>query len=246
MCVCVRACVRGEGGVWGACLPGWVPGCRKPARCHPVLSGTHPWLDGNGYRVFVGFVVSITCRGYLERGERERARFPQRGHTMGETKFALYLGAVLSTLLRVFVYLFLRLVRPLFSFLSLSGCILQTVVVRYPSDGLNTCCPVSIAPISQHSLSHPVVFPSNRRRILRRVHPPKRRIARRRRPLVMGLLRLQTRQATKSVPPNAIYYSLTTHHHIHRPTTTTTAAATTRTSFGNCYFPFPPLASRQS
>lgn len=34
---------------------------------------------------------------------------------MGETKFALYLGAVFSTLLRVFTYLFLRLV-----YLSLS------------------------------------------------------------------------------------------------------------------------------
>jgi hypothetical protein len=40
--------------------------------------------------------------------------------TMGETKFALYLGAVLSTLLRVFTYIFLRVV-SISLFLSLGA-----------------------------------------------------------------------------------------------------------------------------
>jgi hypothetical protein len=165
-----------EGGFWGD-LPGWEPGCRKPARCRPVLSGTHPWSDG-----WSG-VVSITCRrGCCLRCERS---VPSNVWlTMGETKFALYLGAVFSTLLRVFTYLFLRLVHL---FLS-PGCVFLTVNDRFPSDGLNTCCPVSIAPTSQPSLSH-LVFPDNRRRILLRVHrhPLKRRI-RRRRPLVVIVL----------------------------------------------------------
>lgn len=50
---------------------------------------------------------------HVSRGdwvEWDRVECPQRGLTMGETKFALYLGAVFSTLLRLFTYLFLRVV----------------------------------------------------------------------------------------------------------------------------------------
>ena len=59
---------------------------------------------------------------------------------------------------------------------------------RHPSDGVNTCCPVSIAPISQPSLSHLLAFPNNHL-ILPQVHPLKRTTSRSR--------RLQMRQ----VPP---------------------------------------------
>lgn len=67
-------------------------------------------------------------------------------------------------------------------------------LVRHPSDGVNTCCPASIAPTSQPSLSH-LAFPNNRR-ILPQVHPLKRTTSRPR--------RLQTRQ----VPPFSVYATL--------------------------------------
>ena len=98
--------------------------------------------------------------------------------------------------------------------------------IRHPSDCLDTCCQVSIAPISQPSLSH-LVFPNNPR-ILLQVHPPKRTTNR--------LRRLQTRQGTSFVPLRYANAMLT---YIHRP-------ITTRMSSGNCYSPFPPPASRQS
>ena len=74
--------------------------------------------------------------------------------------------------------------------------------LRHHSDGLNSCCQVSIAPISQPSLSH-LVFPNNPQ-ILLQVHQRKRRTSRRRR------RPLQTRQAL-FVP------SVTPHHVILTP-----------------------------
>lgn len=116
-------------GGFGGFLPGWVPGCRKPARCcRPVLSGTRPcwmgWCTG-----CVGGVVSITCRGEFGEERRTlRVSVLNVRSTMGETKFALYLGAVLSTLLRVFTYLFLRVVSISLLFLS-PRCIFGLTVV---------------------------------------------------------------------------------------------------------------------
>jgi hypothetical protein len=176
----------------GALLPGWAPGCRKPARC-PVLSGTHPWLDWTGW-------MSMWCRSRVEGGllrKRGAGRGECPQHNMGEeTKFALYLGAIFSTLLRVFTYLFLRVVCISSLFLALPIFFFDCED-RHPSDGLNTRCPVSFAPISQPSLSH-LVFPNNRQ-IPFQLHPLKTKI-RRRQPLVVVLLPTRTRQAF-SLPP---------------------------------------------
>jgi hypothetical protein len=55
--------------VWA--LPGWVPGCRKPARCRPVLSGTHPcWMWMSRY----GVVWWVWCRSRVEGGLTLRVR----------------------------------------------------------------------------------------------------------------------------------------------------------------------------
>jgi hypothetical protein len=67
----------------------------------------------------------VWCRSRVEGGcvsSLGPSECPQRGLTMGETKVALYLGAVFSTLLRVFTYIFLRVVSPFLS-TSLPRCI---------------------------------------------------------------------------------------------------------------------------
>jgi len=157
-------------------------------------------------------------------GEKDNntTRF-RRELTMSQSKFALYLGAVFSTLFRVSAYIFLRVV--CFFVFPLVTCLTRGRF-SFPLDGVDICFPASISLMPRRFPSH---LDCRSHRHLPLHHLTQRKTGQPRLPLT-------TRQASPFTPTSSPPHSS---DHLHR-------LIKTKMFSGNCYSPYRPLASHRS